>query len=268
MAKQRSKYINQDGIKGRPIRLNRIRLEPLASKDYAEMIYAGDVHLGHPNSEIDRFKKMLKYCGDHGIYIFLTGDLLEIGTKESIGSAVYEQYANADEQYDEMYEILHPYAILGLIVGFLRGNHEERIYKMSGFDPSKLLAKMLSVPYLGDACWNRISVKDQHYSAYTLHGRTNAKFDGTALLAVERLGAPFFADMIVMGHAHKLISSAVLMQHLTPRGIKEHKKHIIIAGHYLSYDKSYAQSMGLPPSKLGSPKVKLMSTKHEIFVSY
>ena len=132
---------------------------------------------------------------------------------------------------------------------------------------SKALARELGVPYLGNACWNLFRVGKQAYSIYSLHGRSGARFDGTALLALERLSATFFADLVVMGHAHKCISSSVLMQRVFNGRATEHKKHLLITGSYLKYG-GYAQTYGLPPSKLGSPKVKFSSEKHDIHVSW
>jgi hypothetical protein len=146
--------------------------------------------------------------------------------------------------------------------------HEERVYKETGVCVSKALARELKIPYLGDACWNFFKVGKQTYSLYTLHGRTGSKFDGTALLAIERLSACFFADMVAMGHTHKCINSIVVMQRVVAGRVEEHKKHLLITGAYLKYDGGYGQTIGLPISKLGSPKVKFFADKKDILVSW
>lgn len=139
---------------------------------------------------------------------------------------------------------------------------------MSGINISKMMARELGVKYLGDACWNTFKVGKQTYTIYTLHGRAGARFDGTALLALERISTSFFCDLICMGHAHKMISSTVIMQKVVNGMVKEHKKTLLITGSYLKYDGGYAQTVGLPISKLGSPKVKFVSSKKDIFVSW
>jgi len=146
--------------------------------------------------------------------------------------------------------------------------HEERIYKDSGFDVSKALSRELCIPFLGDACWNQFAVGTQMYTIYSLHGRTGSRFDGTALLAVERISTSFYCDLVVHGHTHKCINSIVLMQRVVSGQVTEHKKHLLITGHYLRYDKGYGQTLGLPISKLGSPKVKFFNKKHDIVVSW
>lgn len=146
--------------------------------------------------------------------------------------------------------------------------HEERVYKDTGIDISKMMAKELHCRYLGHACWSSFKVGKQTYHIYSLHGRTGSRFDGTALLALERISTAFFADLVVMGHAHKLISSTVLIQRIQNRMVKEHKKTLLITGSYLSYDGGYAQVVGLPISKLGSPKVKFYASRKDILVSW
>jgi hypothetical protein len=196
------------------------------------------------------------------------GDLTETATKQSVGAGAYEQESNPDSQHEQMVEMLKPLAQAELIIGSHRGNHEERVYKDSGVDISKALCRELKIPYLGDACWSKLSVGSQKYILYTLHGRTGSRFDGTALLALERISTSFYADLCAMGHAHKCINSIVLMQKVNNHLVREHKKHLLITGGYLRYDGGYGQTLGLPISKLGSPKVKFYSDRHDLLVSW
>lgn len=257
-----------DKIIGRPIRCNNQHLTPKKGNDYAEVIFLGDCHYGSPQFDEPRFLRMLDYITKNKVYCFLMGDLIEVATRHSVGAGVYEQSSPAESQHEQMVKWLTPLAHKGLIIGSLRGNHEERVYKETGVCVSKALCRELHVPYLGDACWNYFRVGGQTYCIYSLHGRTGSKFDGTALLALERISASFFADMVVMGHAHKCINSIVLMQKVIAGRVIEHKKHLLITGSYLKYDNGYAMTVGLPPSKLGSPKAKFYTKRHEILVSW
>ena len=144
----------KDKIVGRPIRVNRQRLV-VRKNNYAEVIFLGDVHYGSPQCDIERFQKMLDYCLSRRIYVFLMGDMIEMATRESVGAGVYEQEKIGQTQYEEMIEMLRPLAKARLILGLLEGNHEERVYKETGYDISKALARELKIPYLGDACWPR-----------------------------------------------------------------------------------------------------------------
>ena len=195
------------------------------------------------------------------------GDLIEMATRSSIGAGIYEQEEIGQSQYEQMVEFLLPLAEKHLIPGLHNGNHEDRVYQATGINLSKALAHELDVPYLGDACWNVFTVGSQRYTVYSLHGRTGSRFDGTALLALERISSAFTADICVMGHCHKLANSSVITQRVVDGCVKEFKKHLILSGSYVKYDGGYAQVVGLPLSKLGSPKAKLFSKVHDIHVS-
>lgn len=271
MAKKKrpkTEFTGQDKIIGRPIRLNRQILLPQNGRDFVEVMFLGDVHLGSPQCDEERLVSNLKWCLENKCYIFLMGDLCEIATRHSVGSGVYEQTKTADDQHNRMVEYLRPCAEAGLIIGSHRGNHEDRVYKETGFDISKALARELKIPYLADACWSLFRVGKETYSVYSLHGRTGSRFDGTALLAVERISTSFFADLVAHGHSHKCINSIVLMQKVLNGLVKEHKKHLLITGHYVKYDRGYGQTLGLPISKLGSPKVRFFSSRHDLLISW
>jgi predicted phosphodiesterase len=250
------------------IRLNQHVLIPKKGQDYAEVIFVGDIHLGSPQCDLPRFQKMLDYCLENLIYIFLMGDLIEMATRDSVGAGIYEQEFPGQSQYEQMITLLKPLAEKKLVLGIHTGNHEERVYKSTGVNIGKMFARELKVRYLGDACWSRFKVGKQAYSIYSLHGRTGSRFDGTALLALERISTSFFCDLICMGHTHKLISSTVLIQKIENLLVKEHKKTLLITGSYLKYDGGYGQALGLPISKLGSPKAKFHANKKDIDISW
>jgi hypothetical protein len=257
----------KDKIVGRPIRLNRQVLK-MGRDGTASVIFLGDIHYGSPQCDIPRLLRMLHYCLVSRTYVLLMGDLIEVGTKNSVGAGVYEQECPAEGQFEQMVEWLKPLANAKLILGVHLGNHEERVYKDSGVNLGKAFARELGVAYLGDACWSRLRVGQEYYSLYTLHGRTGSRFDGTALLAVERISTSFFADVVAMAHTHKVVNSIVLMQRTVSGRVTEHKKHLILTGGYLKYDKGYGQALGLPISKLGSPKVKFYGRRHDLVVSW
>lgn len=266
--KKQHVLIGTDKMVGRPIRLNQQTLLPKEGKEYAELMFIGDVHLGSPQYDMKRFRAMIDYCLQKKLYVLLMGDLIEMATRDSVGAGVYEQDSIGQCQYERMLEILQPLADAKLILGTHRGNHEERVYRATGVDIAKSFARELKVKYLADACWNAFKVGKQVYTIYSLHGRTGSRFDGTALLAVERISTSFFADIVAMGHTHKCVNSIVLMQKVKNGIVSEHKKHLVLTGGYLKYDGGYGQTVGLPISKLGSPKVKLFSTRHDINTSW
>jgi len=263
---ERMKELSEE--KARRIRLNTATLIPKKGKDYAEVVFLGDVHYGSPQCDVPRFKAMLKYCFDKKISILLMGDLLEMATRDSIGAGVYEQEGIGQTQYEKMVEMLAPLAKAHLILGLLNGNHEERVYNSTGIDISKVMARELNVPYLQNASWNLFRVGSQSYSVYALHGRTGARFDGTVLKAVENVANSFYADVVAMGHAHKKVSGEVMVEGIFNGRVVQKKKFIVVTGSYLKYDGGYWQKTGGQISKLGSPKIKFFAKRHDCSVSW
>jgi hypothetical protein len=131
-----------------------------------------------------------------------------------------------------------------------------------------MMSRELNARYLGDACWSRFKVGQINYDIYSLHGRTGSRFEGTALLAIERISTSFDCDLMVMGHCHKLISSTVLIQEVKNDLVVEKKKNLLITGSYLRYDGGYGQTAGLPISKLGSPKVIFNAERRDIMITW
>jgi UDP-2,3-diacylglucosamine pyrophosphatase LpxH len=257
-----------DGLPGRPIRLNKVTLSVPRGEEYAELMFIGDSHYGSPQFDEPRFLAMLDYCLKNRLHIILMGDLLETATRNSVGAGVYEQEGPAMDQHEQMCEWLRPLAEAELIIGAHLGNHEFRIYQDSGFNVTKAMCRELNIRYLGDACWTHLKVGKEKYVIYSLHGRTGSRFDGTALLAVERISTSFFADLLAMGHTHKLVTSSVIVQRVVNGLVKEFKKYLLLTGSFLKYDGGYAQTLGLPLSKLGAPKVKFYAKRHDLFITW
>jgi len=164
----------KDKIVGRPIRLNKRRLQLKHSKDYTEIVFCGDWHYGARECDVQKIRDMLNYCHLHKIYIFLMGDLIEAGLKNSIGAGVYRQNINPQKQMERVIELLKPLSDAGLILGSLDGNHERRIEKDTGICITKMMCRFLEIPYLKSACWNLWYAGDQSYTIYALHGSSGS----------------------------------------------------------------------------------------------
>ena len=268
MKKNIKNLIGADALKGKPIRLNRVRLQP-NSTDYAEILFFGDWHYGHPNADTCKVQKTLKHCLDKGIYVLVMGDLIEAGLRSSVGDSVYMQNLNPHLQYEFVEETLRPLAEAGLIIGIHIGNHEARILKETSVNLIKIICKTLKVPYLGGACWTLAYVGNESYTIYSLHGKTGSKFIYTKLKAVVDISHNFMADIMAMGHVHDVNDASTYVQKVdkTRKMVTEHKKYHILTGHYLGYDDSYAQEGGMSIGKKGSPKVKLYANRHHIHCS-
>jgi len=250
--------------RGRPVEINRKELE--YGHNYAEVVFCGDWHLGHPNCLVERITELLDYALRNKVYVLLMGDLIEAGLTGSVGDSVYTQKLNPQQQVDRVIEILHPLVRKKLVLGLLEGNHEARILKATGINVAKMMAGTLGVPYLHEACWNVWRVGSQKYTIYALHGASGSKFIYTKLKAATDI-AHYFpqADIVAHAHVHDIASVAIERQYVG-NGVNYRKQYVLLTGHYLGYRLSYAEAKGMPPSKVGSPKVKLVASEHDIHI--
>ena len=148
--------------------------------------------------------------------------------------------------------------------------HEGRIKKETSVDIGKLISKILGVPFLGYACWSLFYVGNQSYPVYSLHGSSGSRYVYTKLKALVDISHNFEAELLLMGHVHESADDAILVQYVDKKRkmVVERKKFIVLTGSYLRYDDSYAQEKGYPMGKLGSPKIKLFSKRHDIHISW
>jgi hypothetical protein len=264
-------YEGMDRLRGRPIRLNKRRLGVKKSKDYAELLFNGDWHIGYPTCLREEIQENLDYCLCKKVYLLLMGDLMEAGTKDSVGDSVYRQILHPQAQLDEIIAMLTPLAKAGLLLGAYRGNHENRIIKATGIDPMKVICAVLGIPYLGGAMWNLLYVGNQSYKIYALHGKSGARMLWTKVKAATDIAqnvAPN-AHIVAMGHVHENVTIERDFMDVSAKRKKvvQPKRFVILTGHYLGYDNSYAQEGGMGLGRKGSPKVKLFSEKFDIHAS-
>jgi len=252
----------------RGIKLNIKKIPPKKGKDYAEVLFAGDVHLGAPNCYWDKFVDNVKYCLENNIYFVGMGDLLECSLKDSVGD-VYSQKLTPQEQVDLIIDTLSPLAKKNLILGLHCGNHELRIMKNTSLDVMGMISKTLGVTYLGYACWTLLKVNDINYRIYSTHGSAGSALPHTKMKAAIEQSFYRDADLVAYAHVHDLITCSIKKEYIDIRNrvVREEKKHIVVTGHYLGYHDSYAEIKGYPPSKTGSPKVKFFANKKDIHIS-
>lgn len=250
-------------------KFNQQVLQPKRGKDYAEVLFLGDIHYGHPNCKLQSVKEQIDYCVKNNIYVMLMGDLLECGTKGSVSDGVYNQLQNPQEQIDDMIKLLMPLARKGLILGIHKGNHEERIQVDSGIEILKNMSRILDVPYLGYSCSQLWKVGNQNYKVYTTHGKSSSTKPHTKMANAISRSLYLEFDLFAMGHVHELLAHNYQVRTIDTRNKQtvERRKWILLTGHYLGYEGGYAEDLGLAPSKIGSPKVKFFTNKKDIHIS-
>ena len=228
-----------------------------------------DVHWGSPECNKELFLENMQWAHEHkNVHLILNGDLLEASTRGSVGSGVYEQKANAGNQLEEMLAILKPFADEGRIIGITNGNHEDRIYNMSGVDITRVMANELKTPYFKNGGFFKIGVGKQNYHMYVTHGSSGATLPYTKIKKTLDLGRFIDVDLYASGHVHdnQVHSQEYLAIDNRRGGVIKKNRYFVITGHYLDW-KGYAQAKSLVPGKQGTPKIKLHKDEKMIRIS-
>jgi predicted phosphodiesterase len=238
----------------------------------ARICFFGDLHIGAKTHDSELVDKVLAKCLSENIYIVGMGDYCEAGTRESVGSSLFEQTSSPQEQLDRIIGLLKPFSATGLLLGVHGGNHEERIFKNTGINLGKVIADNLKTRYLGDASFNLFMVGGNSFKVFTMHGRGNSATAPAKLAYVMRMGGNVNSDLFVCGHMHDLIQGETTIQDIDKKKqiIVDRKRKFLISGSFLSWDTSYAQASGMSPGRLGSPVAIFNgdSNKKEININF
>lgn len=243
----------------------------------AYLLPVGDIHYGDfafKKVGKDKLKGNLDWVREHQheARIILIGDIFNIAGRDTKTSP----YENDPNEQDEAQEFFKPYA--DLIIGGIRGNHENRMLNTYGFDPMKNFCKALEIPYLGISALVRVQVGKrpdndwywQSYYMYVHHTTGGGKTLGSALARVEALtNIMAGCDVYAGGHNHQLVTGTKNVYTPTPFGPKQQKVHYVSCGSYLPYEDSYAEAGMYAPSKLGSPRIRFSGLRnhHDVHIS-
>ena len=231
------------------------------------LIPIGDVHLGSPTCNVEKFEKTLSFIDKTDCAVVLMGDLMEAASATSVGAGWVEQTGSPQEQLDSLYEVLKP--IKDKILINLEGNHSERIWKQSGIRVSKILSKMLGVPFGGYSAFLKLKVGAMNYIVHAQHGSSNAWYPHTKLTAAMRTAQHTDADLYLYGHTHELLSLKVPRRSMDNRSrtVITSEKYFVLTGSFLEYEGSYAQKKNMYPVQTGIANITLSGDHWDIHCS-
>ncbi len=224
----------------------------------------GDLHAGSETYNETKAKEVIRFIQEENCVWVGMGDFCENATKRSVGSGVYQQTMTPNEQIKYVVNLLEP--VKDKCIGYLKGNHEERAYKDSGLDVADIVCYKLDIPY---CCWEFfgiISGDHRAYTVYAVHSSIAGKTGGGVLNTVERdIEKMLNVDVIMVGHGHKRAyhdaeSFDIDMANCT---VNVRQKAIVLTGHYLNRDKSYASARPMRGDPMGTVAVKLAMDRHQ-----
>jgi predicted phosphodiesterase len=236
--------------------------------DYIDVWYMSDMHLGHDDFDEKEFKKYIAWVLEKpNRFIVGLGDYIECVTSgRNPGTSLTTQSININGQIETLIKLLEP--VKDRIICMTEGNHEQRITKDTQFDITRhTITPRLNTFYLGYQGWLRIKLgSKQSYYIYLHHGpsrsaSSNPKYhlDIVAL----KLGYAGEADLIAMGHNHKLYAVKYTQPLITGNRLYTHDCWGIRTGGFLNYP-LYSRESLYRPADVGSPIVRYYRDTHDM----
>jgi len=234
----------------------KVRVE--GKPDYIEVVTISDWHIGSSACDMDLVNRVVEYIqSNDNTYAVILGDIIENGTRSSVGSGVYEQVMNPHEQIDLAIELLEP--ISDKIMLAVTGNHEERAKVSTSLDVMKIICDRLDIFYAGyrgvcDFSWNKNS-----YPIMCFHGSGGGKTMATVERRLKEMERVTDSCMVyAMGHFHKKLVMSRDIYRVDQRNGKVRKERV----HYVCTPStmnsaSYAAMKGMEPQPTGQAILRL-----------
>ena len=230
-----------------------------------KIVLLGDIHWGAKNVNTELFLNTIeKLKHEKDTKIILMGDIIENASALSVGSGVYDQKENPNEQIQSIIKILKP--LSKQILFFHQGNHERRSVTYCGVSPGNYISDALGIPYVENMSLIDVFVGKQKYRLFTWHGAGSAQSTAGRIKVLERQSESFTADLYAQGHGHDLFSTTIPHREIVNDKFKDIFRHYILTGSFCSWDSSYAEVNGYKMMKLGCPKITLNNKEKEITV--
>ena len=222
-------------------------------RENVPLVGFGDLHIGSPNFDRKKAHKVRDWILGTGALWFGMGDLIDNGTKDGPGASWLENTMSPNEQGEYVTELLKP--IAGQCIGMVTGNHEERTYKATGWDPTNTIAHNLDVPYFQHELYAKIALERENtYTLYACHSTSAPKTNGLALNYVERDWRWAHFDILAKAHCHSMGFDAVPYVEVEKKGevVRDCYRYTLLTGHYLTKPNSYNAKSARPPKPTGT----------------
>lgn len=225
-----------------------------------EIIPMADLHIGDPLSDWSLINERIQYIKNtpHA-YCILDGDLMDNGTRQSIGD-VYQQTYTPNDAIKLLVRLLEP--IKDKILAACPGNHEARTYRVDGIDITDMICSQLGISdrYSPTTAFLIIKTAKASYSMYITHGSGGGRKAGGKVNRLLDLAQITDADIYVMGHTHTpTVTRQAKMDHKNGKAVRVEQLFVITAA-ALQYG-GYADIQGYAPASMINPVIHLMTMK-------
>jgi hypothetical protein len=238
--------------------------------DIFEIVFIGDIHVGHRNAELKIFKNVLNYVQDHENTFWIgMGDYADAivprDEKRFDYDAVDRRFLTPEEQYNFIYDSFKPIADKCLVL--LTGNHDDMLREKYYHDWVDELAYRLNIPYGSlDTYLRLIFVSNKScrtINFYIHHGYFTGRTKSGQINRVEDMRNIFEdAKVYAMGHVHELAftTTQALYNNRSMKTCENVRYYILTGGFlrgYVGNSFSYIEKRMLRPTRLGSAKISI-----------
>ena len=231
-----------------------------------------DVHIGDKLCNLKLFKEALERIkNEPNTYTIINGDLCNMALKNS-KSDVYSDSLSPMEQVIQMVDLLKPIKDKILVIG--TGNHEDRTQKETNIDVTRLIARELGIEEKYANEWWTLFLSfgaERHnrtinYIITGVHGYGGGRKDGGKINRLEDMSQVIIADLYLMSHTHKPITtkSCIYIPYFQNKTLTKQEMYFLMTNSFLESDGGYAEKMGFPPSNTSLTEAQLCSTKKKI----
>jgi len=244
--------------------------------DVAYVLPISDIHIGDKAFEGEGYELLCKNLEwvqkEPNARVFLNGDVLNVATRIS-ASSPFEQSMTLQEQISFAVKLFQPIADQGKIVGAIDGNHCLRLKDFVGYSPMTPICHQLQIPYYQNSAVMVFIVgkgRGIAYSMYMHHTTGGGATPGGKMNRVDKLRQLVSnCDAYIGSHNHQLGVMPVTTRtvDIIHKRIVVQRQVLIDSGSYLGWNNTYAEAKMLPPSKIGSPRIRIDGKRKDIHVS-
>lgn len=239
------------------------------------IIPIADAHIGDELCNLKLLKTALQRIKEEpNTYTIINGDLCNMALKNS-KSNVYKDSLSPMQQVLTVTDLLEP--IKEKILVMSTGNHEDRTQKETDIDVMRLIARELQIEdryangwwYLYLTFGEDIRKRPVTYGITGIHGYGGGRKSGGKINRLEDMSQVVLADLYLMSHTHKPISTkgCIYMPYYQSKALMKQEMYYLMTNSFLESDGGYAEKMGFPPANTSLTEAKLYSKKRKIKVT-
>ena len=211
------------------------------------IIVLGDTHIDHPNTDLRKIKRHIKYINDNDLPWVHLGDWADAINSKDKRYDVNENRESVIDAYLQVEELFNP--IAPKCIAALRGNHGSKWSKTEG-DYIRVMCKRWDIPYLGYCGLLKVRLPKKSYKIWLHHGAGGGRKRGAKAIRLQDWAQFVDADIYLQGHTHTYQN--FVDTQITFTGNKT-RYFGNVPGYIRSYTghDGYVEELGLPPQPTG-----------------